>query len=112
MTRKKDEDLTPEQARLIARVKKLMAIPLLIMVAGFLTVFGVIAYRLYFKTPDKAKPTIERVLILQRGSKVVSTTVNDGKLVVTVETGGGTTEVLLFDLPSMQASGRFIIKTP
>jgi hypothetical protein len=111
MTRKKDEDLTPEQARLIARVKKLMAIPLLIMVAGFLTVFGVIAYRLYFKTPVSAKPTIERVLILQRGSKVVSTTVNDGKLVVTVETGG-TTEVLLFDLPSMQASGRFIIKTP
>ena len=111
MTRKKDEDLTPEQARLIARVKKLMAIPLLIMVAGFLTVFGVIAYRLYFKTPS-AKPAIERVLILQRGSKVVSTTVNDGKLIVTVETGGGTTEVLLFDLPSMQASGRFIIKTP
>jgi hypothetical protein len=111
MTRKKDEDLTPEQARLIARVKKLMAIPLLIMVAGFLTVFGVIAYRLYFKTPDKANPTIERVLMLPRGARVVSTTVNDGKLVVTVETGG-TTEVLLFDLPSMQASGRFIIKTP
>ena len=111
MTRKKDEDLTPEQERLVARVKKLMAIPLLIMVAGFLTVFGVIAYRLYFKTPDKANPTIERVLMLPRGARVVSTTVNDGKLVVTVETGG-TTEVLLFDLPSMQASGRFIIKTP
>lgn len=111
MTRKKDEDLTPEQAQLIARVKKLMAIPLLIMVAGFLTVFGVIAYRLYFKTPTSAKAPPERVLILQRGAKVVSTTVNDGKLVVTVE-NGGTTEVLLFDLPSMQASGRFIIKTP
>lgn len=111
MTRKKDEALTPEQERLIARVKKLMAIPLLVMVAGFLTVFGVIAYRLYFKTPGKAEPTMERVLILPRGAKVVSSTVNDGKLVVTVETGG-TTEILLFDLPSMQRSGRFIIKTP
>jgi uncharacterized protein DUF6476 len=111
MTRKKDEDLTPEQVRLIARVKKLMAIPLLIMVAGFLTVFGVIAYRLYFKTPSSPNPTIERVLMLPHGARVVSTTVNDGKLVVTVETGA-TTEVLLFDLPSMQASGRFIIKTP
>ncbi len=42
---------------------------------------------------------------------MISTTVNDGKLVVTVEIGG-VAEVLLFDLPSMQPSGRFVIKTP
>lgn len=111
MSKKTEEELTPEQERMILRVRRLMLIPLLVMVAGFLTVFGVIAYRLYFKTPGKAESTTERVLILPRGAKVVSSTVNDGKLVVTVETGG-TTEILLFDLPSMQRSGRFIIKTP
>ena len=42
MTRKKDDELTPEQQQLIARVKRLMALPLLVMVGGFLTVFGVI----------------------------------------------------------------------
>ncbi len=111
MSRKKDEELTPEQAQLIARVKRLMALPLLVMVAGFLTVFGVIAYRLYFKTPERASPPVETVLNLPRGARVISTTVNDGKLVVTVEIGG-VAEVLLFDLPSMQPSGRFVIKTP
>ncbi len=111
MSRKKEEELTPEQAQLIARVKRLMALPLLIMVAGFLTVFGVIAYRLYFKTPPRQSPTIERVMNLPRGARVISTTVNDGKIVVTVETGG-VTEVLMYDLATMQPTGRFIIKTP
>jgi hypothetical protein len=81
------------------------------MAAGFLTVFGVIGYRLYFKTPPRPSPTIERVMNLPRGARVVSTTVNDGKIVVTVETGG-VTEVLMYDLATMQPTGRFIIKTP
>jgi hypothetical protein len=110
MVRKKDDELTSEQAQLIARVRRLMAIPLLVMVAGFLTVFGVIAYRLYFKTPAAIK-TVDKVLNLPRGARVLSTTVNEGKIVVTVDTGG-TTEVLLYDLESMQPRGRFVIKTP
>jgi hypothetical protein len=48
---------------------------------------------------------------LPRGARVISTTVNDGKIVVTVETGG-VTEVLMYDLATMQPTGRFIIKTP
>jgi len=111
MSRKKEEELTPEQVQLIARVKRLMALPLLIMAAGFLTVFGVIGYRLYFKTPPRPSPTIERVMNLPRGARVISTTVNDGNIVVTVETGG-VTEVLMYDLATMQPTGRFIIKTP
>jgi hypothetical protein len=111
MTNEKDDELTPEQAQLIARVRRLMALPLLVMVAGFLTVFGVIAYRLYFKTPSAAMPVVDKVLNLPRGARVLSTTVNEGKIVVTVDTGG-TTEVLLYDLESMQPRGRFVIKTP
>src|SRR5579885_404206 len=111
MSRKKDEELTPEQAQLFARVKRLMALPLPIMAAAFLTVFGVIGYRLYFKTPQRASPPIERVMNLPRGAKVISVTVSDGKIAVTVETGG-VTEVLLYDQTNIQPAGRFIIKTP
>lgn len=111
MTRKKDEELTPEQQQLIARVKRLMALPLLVMVVGFLTVFGVIAYRLYFRTPAPASPPVEKVLNLPRGARVISTTASEGKLVVTVETNG-VTEVLFYDLATMQPAGRFVIKTP
>ncbi|HVT54841.1 MAG TPA: DUF6476 family protein, partial [Xanthobacteraceae bacterium] len=107
---KKDEELTPEQAQLVARVRRLMALPLLVMVAGFLTVFGVIAYRIYFKTPHQSPP-IERVMNLPRGARVISATASDGKIAVTVETGG-VTEVLLYDQTTMQPTGRFIIKTP
>jgi hypothetical protein len=42
---------------------------------------------------------------------VISATVSDGKIAVTVETGG-VTEVLLYDQTTMQPTGRFIIKTP
>ncbi len=110
MTRKQDEELTPEQQQLITRVKRLMALPLLVMVAGFLTVFGVIGYRLYFKTLAPLNPQLEKTLQLPRGAKVISTTVNDGKLVVTVETGG-LIEVLLYDLETLQPRGRFTIRT-
>jgi hypothetical protein len=105
------EELTPEQQQLVSRVRRLMALPLLVMALGFLTVFGVIGYRLYFKTPQRASPPLEKVLNLPRGAKVLSATVGDGKLVVTVE-AAGVTEILFYDLQSMQPSGRFVIKTP
>jgi hypothetical protein len=109
MTRKKDDELTPEQQQLITRVKRLMALPLLVMVVGFLTVFGVIGYRLYFRTPAPASPPLEKTLQLPQGARVISATVNDGKLVVTVETGG-LVEVLLYDIDSLQPRGRFTIR--
>lgn len=112
MSKKTEEELTPEQERMILRVRRLMLIPLLVMVAGFLTVFGVIAYRLYFKTPPRpAPPAAEKVLNLPQGARVVSTTVSGNRLVVTVEIGGAT-EVLLYDIDSMQPVGRFVIKVP
>lgn len=112
MNRKPEEELTPEQERMIRRVRRLMLVPLVVMIAGFLTVFGVIAYRLYFKTPEPlSPPPLEKVLNLPQGARLVSTAVSGGKLVVTVETGG-VTEVLLYDIDSLQPAGRFVIKVP
>jgi hypothetical protein len=47
---------------------------------------------------------------LPRGAKVISTAINEGKLVVTVELGG-LVEVLLYDLDNLQPRGRFTIRT-
>ena len=110
MNRKKEEaEFTPDQVRVIKRVRGLMLVSLLVMIVGFLTVFGVIAYRL-FSGSERGRPPAEKVLNLSRGAKVVSTSVDGSKLVVTVEIAGAT-EVLLYDLETMQPVGRFVIKT-
>jgi hypothetical protein len=110
MSRKKDaEELTPEQQRVIGRVRKLMLVPLLVMIVGFLTVFGVIAYRLSM-SGERGRPVVEKVLNLSRGARVISTSVDNNKLAVTIEVGGST-EVLLYDLETMQPAGRFVIRT-
>jgi hypothetical protein len=102
------EDLSPEQARVVLRVRRMMLGSLLIMAAGFLAVFGVIGYRLYGGA-ERARPPIEETLNLARGGRVISTTAADNRLVVTVE-NAGLVEVLIYDLETLQPKGRFVIK--
>jgi Family of unknown function (DUF6476) len=103
------DDLSPEQARIVARVRRLMFGSLVVMAAGFLAVFGVIAYRLYAGT-ERGRPAIEETLHLARGARVLSTAATDNRLVVTVE-NAGTVEVLIYDLETLQPKGRFEIKS-
>ncbi|HLL26839.1 MAG TPA: DUF6476 family protein [Xanthobacteraceae bacterium] len=102
------DDLSPEQTRVVARVRRLMFGSLLIMAAGFLAVFGVIAYRLYAGA-ERARPPIEETLNLARGARVISTAATGDRLVVTVE-NAGLVEVLIYDLETLQPKGRFTIK--
>jgi hypothetical protein len=51
------DDLSPEQARVVLRVRRMMLGSLLVMAAGFLAVFGVIAYRLYAGA-ERSRPPI------------------------------------------------------
>lgn len=84
-----------------------MLLSSLIMGAGILAVFGVIAYRISTGA-EKAKLT-ESIVALPKGSRIVSTAVADGKLVVTVENDGAT-EVRLFDLSSLAPRGSITLK--
>jgi Family of unknown function (DUF6476) len=102
------EDLSPGQARVVARVRRLMLSSLLIMAAGFLAVFGVIAYRLY-ASAERGRTPIEETLNLSRGTRVMSTAATGNRLVVTVE-NAGLVEVLIYDLETLQPKGRFTIK--
>ena len=102
------DDLNPEQARIVLRVRRLMLGSLLVMAAGFLAVFGVIAYRLYAGA-ERGQPPIDATLNLARGAKVLSTSAAGNRLVVTVE-NAGLIEVLIYDLETLQPKGRFAIK--
>ena len=105
------EDLTPEQTRIVLRVRRIMLGSLLIMAVGFLAVFGVIAYRLYAGA-ERPRAPIEETLNLARGAKVLSTTVAGNRLLVTVE-NAGVVQVLIYDLETLQPKGRFVInQTP
>jgi hypothetical protein len=76
----------------------------LIMVGGFLVVFGVIAYRM--STGGGSAPAwVDATLPLPAGARVLSTAASDGRLVVTIEVGG-LVEVRFFDLQTMESRGR------
>jgi hypothetical protein len=103
------DDLSPEQARVVLRVRRMMLGSLLVMAAGFLAVFGVIAYRLYAGA-ERGRPPIEETLNLARGARLLSTTATDNRLVVTVE-NAGVVEVLIYDIETLQPKGRFVVKS-
>ena len=102
------DDLSSAQARMVLRVRRLMLGSLLVMAAGFLAVFGVIAYRLYAGA-ERGRPPIEETLNLGRGARVIGTSATGNRLVVTVE-NAGLVEVLIYDIETLQPKGRFVIK--
>lgn len=79
----------------------------LIMIGGFIVVFGVIGYRL--STVSQETAPAEANVRLPKGARVISSAVSDGKLVVTIEVQG-VTEVRLFDLGTLQPRGRLIFE--
>jgi len=106
MTQSNDQDdqsLDPAQATIVRRLRRLMVFSSLIMLAGFLVVFGVIGYRL--ATTPQQDSAIEANVSLPAGARVLSTAASDGQLVVTIDVGGAT-EVRVFDLSTLQPRGR------
>jgi len=106
MTQSLDDDekpLDPAQADIVRRMRRLTLLSSLIMVGGFLVVFGVIAYRMSTSTGGEAP--IEANVALPNGARVISTAISDGWLAVTIELGGAT-EVHLFDLATLKPHGK------
>ena len=103
-----DEPLDPAQTRVVRRLRGLMILSSLIMIVGFLAVFGVIAYRLSIGA-ERGR-NAESNVNLPKGARVVSTAVSEGRLVVTIEIAG-VVEVLIFDLATLEPRGRMRITT-
>lgn len=94
---------TPEQAVLVARVRRLMLIAGLTTVLAIAAVLIAIGYRLF--RSEGSVNTAEITAVLPRGAKIVSTGVAGDRLVVTLDVGG-TTEIRAFDARTFKPAGR------
>ena len=94
---------TPEQAVLIARVRRLM------LIAGVTTALAVgavliaIGYRL-FRSEGSAQ-VADVTAVLPKGARVAATAVAGEQLVITLDVGG-TTEIRTFDARTLKPMGR------
>jgi hypothetical protein len=103
-----DKPLDPAQADIVRRLRRLMVFSSLIMLAGFAVVFGVIGYRMSTGASVPSTPP-EASVSLPKGARIVSSTISDGKLAVTMQIGAAT-EVRLYDLGTLQPRGRLILQ--
>ena len=105
MTTSEDDEkpLSPEQQKVVAKVRWLMLVSGLATVLGISVVIGVIGYR-FFRTNGSVAPA-EVTAMLPKGAKVTATAVADDRIAVTIEQGG-MVEVRTFDLKTLRPTGR------
>ena len=95
---------TPEQAALIARVRRMMLIAGLTSALAVAVVLIAIGYRLYRGEGSPAAST-DITATLPKGARIVSTGVAGDRLVVTLDIGG-VTEIRTFDAKTLKPAGR------
>ena len=96
-------ELTPEQAALFARVRRLMLIAGLTTGLAISAVLIAIGYRL-FKAEGSVN-TAEITAILPKGARIVATGVAGDRVMVTLDVDG-VTEIRTFDAHTLKAAGR------
>jgi uncharacterized membrane protein (DUF485 family) len=96
--------LDPQQEAMVKKLRRMAMFSTILMIGGFLAVFGVIAYRLSNAPAPQAASIPAITNALPKGSRVISTAVSDGRIVVTLEREG-VTEVRVFDLTTLQLRG-------
>jgi hypothetical protein len=101
-----DKPFDPAQARLVARVRWLMAISGIATVLGIAVVLVLIGYRVFRSEGSVAEATA----LLPKGARVVQTAVAGDRIAVTVEAGGAT-EILTYDLKTLKQVGRLRFAT-
>jgi len=93
--------LDPAQARLHAKMRRLMMISGFATVLGIAVVIGIIGYRVFGGVGSVADVTA----LLPKGAKVVSTTIAGDRIAVVID-AGGTVEVRTFDLRTLRPAGK------
>ncbi len=94
----------PEATAAIAKVKRLMLLVSAATLIALAVVLGIIGYRV-FNAGGSASPVADRILPLPPGAKVQSSTISEGRIVVTIEIGGAA-EILSFDQKTLKPQGR------
>jgi hypothetical protein len=96
---------SPEQAALIARVRRMMLIAGLTTAIALGAVFIAIGYRLFHSGGSVTTTTADITAVLPKGAKVAVTAVAGDQLVVTLDIGGAT-EIRTFDARTLKPVGR------
>ena len=99
----------PDLARVLARVRLLMAIAGATTLIAVAAVLGVIGYRL-FRADGSAAAATDVTALLPKGARIVTTAVAEDRVVVTLDVGGAI-EIRTFDLKSLKPTGRLRFAT-
>lgn len=93
---------TPDQAAMIARVRRMMLIAGLTTALGVGALLVVIGYRLF--RSEGSSPAMPATATLPKGAKIVSTGTAGDRIVVTLDIGG-TLEIRTFDAKTLKPAG-------
>ena len=93
---------TPEQAALIARVRRMMLIAGLTTALAVAAVLIAIGYRLFRAEGSRAPSDV--TALLPKGAKITTTAVAGDRLVVTLDVGGSV-RIETFDLHTLKPTG-------
>ena len=96
---------TPEQAALIARVRRMMLIAGLTSALAVAVVLIAVGYRLYRGEGSPAAAATDIIATLPKGARIVSTTVAGERLVLTLDIGG-IIEIRTFDARTLKPAGK------
>ena len=96
---------TPDQAALIARVRRMMLIAGLTSALAVAVVLIAVGYRLYRGEGSPSSASSDVTATLPKGAKIVSTGVAGDRLLVTLDVGGAT-EIRTFDAKTLKPVGR------
>ncbi|PAY07154.1 hypothetical protein CK489_15235 [Bradyrhizobium sp. UFLA03-84] len=95
---------TPDQAALIARVRRMMLIAGLTSALAVAVVLIAIGYRLY-RSEGSPVSVSDVTAALPKGARIVATAVAGDRLVLTLDIGGAT-EIRTFDAKTLKPAGR------
>jgi TRAP-type C4-dicarboxylate transport system permease small subunit len=96
---------TPDQAALIARVRRMMLIAGLTSALAVAVVLIAVGYRLYSGEGSPAAAATDIIATLPKGARIVSTAVAGERLVLTLDIAG-VTEIRTFDAKTLKPAGK------
>ena len=96
---------TPEQAALMARVRRMMLIAGLTSALAVAVVLIAVGYRLYRGEGSPASAATDIIATLPKGARIVSTAVAGERLVLTLDISG-VTEIRTFDAKTPKPAGK------
>src|SRR5262245_38993935 len=103
-----EKPLDPATARMVSRVRWMMAISALTTLIAVVAVLGVVSYRLLRSDGSASAP--DMTAMLPKGARIVATAVADDRIAVTVEISGAI-EIRTFDLRTLRPVGRLRFAT-